>query len=217
MPLSRRQFIQADTAALGGLAAFATGCVTPRRGARGSRIQTVLGPVSTRALGTVLPHEHVLVDFIGADRVSRDRYGRDEAFAVALPHLQRARELGCATLFECTPAYLGRDPELLRALAIASGLQLVTNTGYYGAANDRFLPAHAFSESAGQLANRVLLSHDAGWYHVGEPGGGQYRSHETLFTQFLPALRRSGFREEELDQMLVRNPADAFGIRVRDA
>jgi phosphotriesterase-related protein len=67
------------------------------------------------------------------------------------------------------------------------------------------------------LLNRVLLSHDAGWYHVGEPGGGQYRSHETLFTQFLPALRQSGFREEELDRMLVRNPADAFGIRVRDA
>jgi phosphotriesterase-related protein len=295
-------------------------------------------------LGTTLPHEHVLVDFIGADRVSRDRYDRDEVFAVALPHLKRARELGCRTLIECTPAWLGRDPALLKRLSEASDLQLLTNTGYYGAGQGKYLPPHARTEDADALAkrwlaewrdgiegtgirpgfikigvdagpltdanrkvvqaaarthlksglsiaghtgdgqaalaqlevlkqegvtpgawiwvhaqsekdfalhrqaaergawvefdgisptsidqhvqcvanlkrhgclDRVLISHDAGWYSVGEPRGGKFRNYETLFTQFLPALKKAGFTPEEIDLLTVANPAKAFAIRVR--
>ena len=98
----------------------------------------------------------MLVDFIGADRVSPSRYDRDAAFARALPHLERIYTLGCRTLVECTPAYLGRDPELLRRLSRASKLHILTNTGYYGAANDKFLPPHAFTEDADQLAARWI-------------------------------------------------------------
>jgi phosphotriesterase-related protein len=29
---------------------------------------------------------------------------------------------------------------------------------------------------------RVLVSHDAGWCHVGEPDGGKFRPFDTLFT-----------------------------------
>jgi predicted metal-dependent phosphotriesterase family hydrolase len=65
--------------------------------------------------------------------VSKDRYQADEAFRVALPHLRRIKELGCRSLVECTPAFLGRDPALLRRLSEASGLQIITNTGYYSA------------------------------------------------------------------------------------
>ena len=32
-------------------------------------IMTVSGPIQPANLGTVLPHEHVLVDFIGADKI----------------------------------------------------------------------------------------------------------------------------------------------------
>jgi phosphotriesterase-related protein len=308
------------------------------------QIMTVQGPVRPDQLGFTLPHEHVLVDFIGANQVSPGRYDRDEVFEVALPHLLRAKDLGCRTLIECTPAYLGRDPVLLQRLAAASGLQLLTNTGYYGAGNGKYLPAHAFTESADQLAARwlqewregidgtsirpgfikisvnnsplvevdqklvqaagrthlqsgltiashtgsgpaaleelailgregvagnalvwvhaqseknhdfhvkaarqgawlefdgvsptslsehgghlqamkeagllgqVLISHDAGWYHVGEPGGGAYRSYETLFQDFLPALRAAGFTEAEIHQLTVENPQRAFRVRVR--
>jgi len=63
----------------------------------------------------------------------------------------------------------------------------------------------------------VLLSHDAGWYHVGEPQGGNYRPYETLFTQFIPALKSEGFGEIEIRQLLVENPREAFSIRVRHA
>jgi phosphotriesterase-related protein len=118
------------------------------------RVSTVRGPESAAALGTTLVHEHVLVDFVGADKVSRQRYDADEAFRTVLPHLLALKDRGGRTLVECTPAWLGRDPALLRRLSEASGLHIVTNTGYYGAAQHKFLPAHAFEESAERLAER---------------------------------------------------------------
>ena len=51
----------------------------------------------------MLPHEHILVDFVGADGVSPDRYDADEAFKVMLPFVKQAKESGCATIAECTP------------------------------------------------------------------------------------------------------------------
>lgn len=66
--------------------------------------------------------------------------------------------------------------------------------------------------SAG-LLHRVLVSHDAGWYNAGQPRGGTFRSFETAFTTFIPALREHGFTQTEIDQIFVTNPADAFSIR----
>ncbi|HEX6210934.1 MAG TPA: phosphotriesterase, partial [Methylomirabilota bacterium] len=55
-----------------------------------------------------------------------------------------------------------------------------------------------------------LVSHDAGWYHVGEPDGGTYRPHDLLFTRFLPELRGQGFTEAEVHQLTVDNPRAAL-------
>jgi phosphotriesterase-related protein len=307
-------------------------------------IQTVRGPMDAGEMGRALVHEHVLVDFAGAENVSRSRYDADEAFRTILPHLRDLQKRGCRTLFECTPAYLGRDPVLLRRLSEASGLHIVTNTGYYGAANDIAVPKHAYAETARQLAarwaaefrggiegtgirpgfiktgvdpgplsdidrrlveaaglchletgltiavhtgdgtagleilsvlgrlgvspeayvwvhaqnakdpatrawaaqqgawveldgigpgtlddhveavvdlvrrdrsDRVLVSQDAGWYHVGEPGGGSYRPYVFLFDRFLPALRARGLGEADVRRLLVDNPAEAFATRRR--
>ena len=304
-------------------------------------VATVTGTVPSDRLGVTLVHEHVLVDFVGAAEVSPRRYDRDAAFRKALPYLKQVHGLGCRTLVECTPAYLGRDPLLLKQLSEATGLNILTNTGYYGAANDKFVPAHAWKETAEQLAarwiaeartgidqtgikpafikigvdpgplsdidsklvaaaarthlvvglpvwshtgdgpaalaqlallkregmplrafvwvhaqnerdpavyqrvaeegawisfdglgpddvdryvelvaamrsaghlDRVLLSHDAGWYHVGEPGGGTYRPYDTLFTTFVPRLRARGFAEAEIQQLLVENPRRALTV-----
>jgi phosphotriesterase-related protein len=289
-------------------------------------------------------HEHVLVDFIGADQVRKERYIPEEAFKAVLPHLKWIRELGCRTLVECTPAYLGRDPLLLKKLSEASMIHLVTNTGYYGAANYKYLPAHAHSESAEQLArrwitefeegiegsgikpglikigvnngplsdidrklaraaakahratgltiashtgngaaaleqisilkeegvqasafiwvhaqnepahelqvkaveqgawlefegfgaaslekqaqklktlidlghiSRILISLDAGWYRVGEPGGGQFRSYAYFFTNLLPALRKTGVTEEQIQRLIRKNPREALNPKLR--
>src|SRR3954468_14573999 len=121
-----------------------------------SRVMTVRGPIPPGEMGTTLPHEHVLVDFVGAKDVSRDRYDADEVYRVALPHLRRIREQGIRTLADCTPAYLGRDPALLRRLSEASGLNILTPTGYYGAGRGKYVPDHARTESADELAARWL-------------------------------------------------------------
>jgi phosphotriesterase-related protein len=306
-------------------------------------VMTVNGAISPTAMGLSLIHEHILVDFIGADKIHAGRWQHDEVISVALPYLQQLKKLGGQTFIECTPAYLGRDPLLLKKLADASGLHILTNTGYYGAGNNKYLPAHAFTETAGQLAqrwireweegiggtgikpgfikigvnegplsglhrklvraaakthlmtglkiashtgqavaawqqlrlleeegvspqafiwvhaqgeqdqaqlvkaaqkgawisldglsddnldtylqklkdlkaahilNKVLLSHDAGWYRPEEAKGGDYRGYTTLLAKLLPRLKQAQFSEAEIRQLLITNPAQAFAVQV---
>ncbi len=125
-------------------------------------IMTVNGPVSAKEMGVSLIHEHILVDFIGADSVSDQRWNRSDVLERSLPFLLEIRGLGCRTFIECTPAYLGRDPILLKELSDSSGLNIITNTGYYGAVNNKYIPKHAFDETAGQLAARWKLDWDNG-------------------------------------------------------
>jgi len=339
--MNRREFLSL-VPPLGAVAAGATPVPRPASAPSGPRVHTALGPVAPGDLGVTLMHEHVLVDFVGADKVSRERYDPDEVFKAALPHLLAVKARGCGTLVECTPAWLGRDPALLKRLSAASRLHLVTNTGYYGAADDKFVPPHAYAETADQLAARwttefrdgiegtgirpgmlkigvdkgrlsaidrklivaaarchrqtglrigvhtgdgaaaldiletlkaegvapeaylwihaqneadravhvkaaeagawvefdgvgpqaldghleavtdmirrghlarLLVSQDAGWYHVGEPGGGTYRCYTYLFETFLPALRQKGATEAQIRALLVENPARALTLR----
>ena len=65
------------------------------------------------------------------------------------------------------------------------------------------------------VLDHVLLSHDAGWYSVGEPRGGNVRGFDTLFTKFLTALKTAGLSEDDIKQLIVTNPAKAFVIGVR--
>lgn len=156
---SRRSFLSGLAATaplvLGGRLAAAT---SPSPG----RVYTVQGPIDPAEMGTTLVHEHVLVDFVGADRVSRTRYDAEEVFRRVLPHLVEVRSRGCQTFIDCTPAYLGRDPRLLRRLSEASGLRILTNTGYYGAARDRYVPPQVAQETPRQLARRWSAEFEEG-------------------------------------------------------
>ena len=104
--------------------------------------------------GTILVHEHVMVDFIGAGQVRPGRYDPEEVFRTAKPKLDEVTRLGCRRLLECTPNYIGRDAKLMRRLADAVGMEIWTNTGLYAAAEHKFLPAFAKQETAQQLARR---------------------------------------------------------------
>lgn len=125
-------------------------------------INTVTGPVSARELGLTLIHEHLLVDFVGAAQTTPDRWNRADVVAKMLPYLQELKRLGCRTLLDCTPAYLGKDPLLLRELSERSGVRILTNTGYYGAVDNKFLPPHARTETADQLADRWVADYENG-------------------------------------------------------
>lgn len=310
------------------------------------KIMTVNGAVFSSDMGTTLIHEHVMVDWIGADSTGYHRWNRAEVVERVIPYFREARERGVHTIIEYTPAYLGRDPFILSELSQQTGVQIITNTGYYGAVDNNFIPAHAYEESAREIAtiwidefvngidgselrpgfikisvaseeplsklhqkiveaaaithletgmtiashtigdvpaleqiervktngvspeawiwthaqsgsaetnievasegawisldnvnasadniewyadrieklknegflNQILISHDAGWYDVGEPAGGDFRGYTDIFDDLLPALSERKFTDEDIHQLLVLNPRQAFSIQVR--
>ena len=137
-------------------AAMALGTIRESRAAvdMNHQINTVLGPVPPADLGRTLIHEHVLIDIVGADRIAPGRYDGGEVLSIVLPHLKQLRSQGCRTFVDCTPAYQGRSPELLFRLSQSSGLQILTNTGFYGAAGGKYITEFAFSATAEDLAAR---------------------------------------------------------------
>lgn len=125
-------------------------------------IFTVKGKIKPSELGNTLIHEHVLVDFIGADKITPDRWNHDEVIKKVLPYLLEIKARGIKSMVECTPAYIGRDVALLQKLSDQSGLNILTNTGFYGASDNKYLPALAFSESAEQLADGWIAEFENG-------------------------------------------------------
>lgn len=316
-------------------------------------IMTVNGPVPAESTGIMLPHEHLLVDFIGADSTGKHRWQTDSVAKVVKPYLLEYKSLQGALFADCTPAWLGRDPLLLRKLSDETAVQIITNTGFYGAVNNKFIPAFAFSLSAEELSrlwieeyemgiensgvrpgfikigvnpdadlsdfherlvraaamthlqtgltivshtgpnqpairqirileeegvdpsafvwthaqsgtnpihaelaakgayisldhisakdsseagyggsmefyrdclvylkersllHKALISHDAGWYRPGEAGGGEFRGFTEIFEDFIPFLLENGFTREDIHQLIVSNPREAFMIRKR--
>ena len=63
--------------------------------------------------------------------------------------------------------------------------------------------------------NQILLSHDAGWYEPGQPGGvpaGGMRGYTALIENFIPQLRANGISETVIHQLTVTNPARAMAF-----
>jgi phosphotriesterase-related protein len=60
------------------------------------------------------------------------------------------------------------------------------------------------------LGDRLLLSHDRGWYDPALPGGGVPKPYTYLPDQFLPKLRAAGVGEGTISQITQANPFQAF-------
>jgi phosphotriesterase-related protein len=69
-------------------------------------------------------------------------------------------------------------------------------------------------KDAGYL-HRLLISHDAGWYDPAQPGGGEFRGYEDIFKYLIPALKKEGYTQQEIDQLLIENPKEAYAVRDR--
>ena len=123
---------------------------------------SVKGKIAVSGMGPSLIHEHVLVDFIGAEKISPDRWKHADVIRKVLPYLLEIQSRGIQTLVECTPAFIGRDVRLLKKLSEQSGLNILTNTGYYGASDNKYLPKWAFTETAEQLAARWTAEFEKG-------------------------------------------------------
>ncbi|WP_111670445.1 phosphotriesterase family protein [Algoriphagus litoralis] len=155
-------------------------------------INSVTGSVSIDSLGLTLIHEHMLVDFIGADSISPDRWNRDSVVIKVLPFLLEVKKYGVRTILDCTPSFLAKDPLLLQELSKKSGIQILTNTGYYGAVGGKYLPKHAYSESAEELSVRWIAEFENGIENTGiKPG-------------FIKISVNEADTLSEMDQKLVR-------------
>jgi phosphotriesterase-related protein len=113
-------------------------------------IRTVLGTIEDNKLGVTLPHEHVMVGFIEGGKLTPDDYDYNEVIETILPNLKILKEAGCDSFFDCTPQYLGRDPYILKELSIKSGLNIITNTGFY---KEPYLPSFVYDMDEKSLAN----------------------------------------------------------------
>ncbi len=153
---NRRTFLRQSSLLAVGLA------MQPAWAVAKKEIMTVQGQIRPGQMGTTLIHEHLLVDFIGAAETGPHRWDRTEVREVILPYLRELKAKGCDTLVDCTPTYLGRDVRLLQELAVDSEIQILTNTGYYGARDNQHLPPHAFEESADELAARWVKEFEEG-------------------------------------------------------
>jgi phosphotriesterase-related protein len=65
------------------------------------------------------------------------------------------------------------------------------------------------------LLNKVLISHDSGWYTVGEPVGGAIRPYTDIFNYLLPEMRKNGFTNEEITLIMEKNPQEAYSVKIR--
>lgn len=63
------------------------------------------------------------------------------------------------------------------------------------------------------LGDRLLLSHDRGWYDPSKPGGGTPRPFTYLVEHFLPKLRAAGVDEATIRRLTQENPFRAFAQR----
>jgi phosphotriesterase-related protein len=148
-------------------------------------VMTVHGPISPEDLGTTLIHEHLFMDGIpllekhgylsesvevfdccaAAEArwnpgVHPDNYRMMEVDVIA-SELAEYKAHGGVSVVECTPVDLGRNPEVVRRIAGASGVRAVLGAGYYLEATHEPYVGH---RSAQEIADEITreFSHGIG-------------------------------------------------------
>ncbi|XOV91075.1 MAG: phosphotriesterase [Bacteroidota bacterium] len=134
-------------------------------------IQTVNGPISVDSMGVTLIHEHVFLDWSPEADYDPMKWNNEEAFHFILPYLKEMKAAGVKTFLECTPAYLGRNPKLLKRLSDETGLNILTNTGFYAARDYQHIPEFAYKISPEGLAQVWIKEFENGIEETGiKPG-----------------------------------------------
>ena len=57
---------------------------------------------------------------------------------------------------------------------------------------------------------RILISHDAGWFNPGQPDGGKQRGFTSLTKSFIPKLKKTGVTDAQVRKLTRENPFRAF-------
>lgn len=119
------------------------------------KVMTVTGAVSPAELGLTLPHEYIFSNF-GKEAARYPSYPEKKLMDTVIPYLKKLKKLGVKTIVDSTAAYTGRHPEFLRKISKETGVQLITNTGYFGASEGKYIPEHVADESSDEVADRWI-------------------------------------------------------------
>lgn len=96
------------------------------------KINSVLGPLDTKALGFTLSHEHVVLSSAGIRHVYPDFIGqRNTIVANAVRVLREAKAGGVDTMVDVTTFDIGRDVRLVREVSRRSGMNIIACTGMW--------------------------------------------------------------------------------------
>lgn len=91
-------------------------------------VMTVMGPVKYDALGTIMPHEHLIGMIVYPNTgLARELDDVD----IAMSEMEAYRNAGGNSLVEVTPRGLGRDVRKLQEIAKASDVKIIASTGFY--------------------------------------------------------------------------------------
>jgi len=92
---------------------------------------TTMGPLPRAALGFMLPHEHVFVEFREPDHPHHAIASTADVVALMQPEVERAKALGITAMVDCTPVGVGRRADIVLAVSQAAGLPIIVPTGIY--------------------------------------------------------------------------------------
>lgn len=96
------------------------------------QINTVTGPISVEEMGKTLIHEHFVFGYPGFQGdVTLGPFKKEEALEAGIQAAKRVMEFGVKTVVDPTPNECGRNPEVLKEISVATGLQIICATGYY--------------------------------------------------------------------------------------
>jgi phosphotriesterase-related protein len=115
-----------------------------------SKINTVLGPIDSSALGYTRMHEHLLWRWPGIELDPLVDFDEEDAVKAVTEMLLALKNRGVSTLVDATPINLSRHAEFLVRVAEASGMNIIAATGF----SDRpFLPFYFAQMNVDHLAS----------------------------------------------------------------
>lgn len=113
-----------------------------------AKVRTVTGDIDPNKLGIALTHEHLFFDMGRTHDQERivDLSGQ-------IREVEWFKEQGGDCIVDQTTIDLGRQPDLLRRLAEATGLHIIGSTGYY---HEPWLPAELLKKDVDAIAETFV-------------------------------------------------------------
>jgi phosphotriesterase-related protein len=110
-------------------------------------VETALGPVATTGLGPTLMHEHIVTRSPGVHENWPHLWDRDAVLAISERKMADLYQRGIRTIVDLTTVDLGRDIDLIVAVARRSRVQVIVATGVWWMPQ-RYFFSHGIDEVA---------------------------------------------------------------------